>query len=392
MFYKQSNFVSLTMLFMALVITPSCDKSEFNELLPLTTEVNIHEEEIEDAAIDFVNTLITPTRTANSLSVQEIKTIDLHQTRTDVKTPNFYSVSLNDSKGTVIMFEKSNDIKPLAYFRNEFNIDFDSVLQDTISDFSFIVQNLIDEAICLDIDSMPNTTRSGETIEKRVEPKCKVWWSQDAPYNYYCKDSDGNTAKAGCVAIAGAQALTVLQPKMPEVEDICSNSTPWNFMNRDIEPDWANTYAIATFVKFVGDHCNTHYGKNSTSGSVSKLSKWFKEYDIYDYDAKGAVDVLNTEHGVIVANGYRSVHGWGPWEHVVDGHTFLADGYVYTGGTYYFHLNYGWGKEIAKKAKDAYVLTSKKVWNIDEAREIYGTLYRNQLYYYSYAYRSEMGK
>ena len=40
----------------------------------------------------------------------------------------------------------------------------------------------------------------------------KLAWNQHAPYNRYCFTESGQQALAGCVAIAAAQALTVLQP------------------------------------------------------------------------------------------------------------------------------------------------------------------------------------
>ena len=49
-------------------------------------------------------------------------------------------------------------------------------------------------------------------ITEHISPKCKVAWDQNAPYNRYCFTESGQQALAGCVAIATAQALTVLQP------------------------------------------------------------------------------------------------------------------------------------------------------------------------------------
>lgn len=117
---------------------------------------------------------------------------------------------------------------------------------------------------------------------------------------------------------------------------------------------------------------------------------FFLKYGIKDYDAGRAINVLRTRHGIIVVSGYRAEHGWGPTKHYVDGHAFLADGYIRFSGDnyYYFHLNYGWGDGY-KDQKVAYLLTSTKDWDKKHANDIYGMCFPKKIKYYTYAYEKE---
>ena len=187
---------------------------------------------------------------------------------------------------------------------------------------------------------------------------------------------------AGCVAIAGAQALTVLRPSVPEI-------TSWD----EVVKAYPTTKAqdeIAKLVSRIGKDAGMKYGTESSGTSTSKLSPIFAQYKIKDYDAGCAVNVLKTKHGVIVVSGYRARHGWGPTKHYVDGHAFLADGYIRFSGDkyYYFHVNYGWGKGY-KDQKVAYLLTSNKNWDKEHANDIYGMCFPKEIKYYTYAYESE---
>jgi nitroimidazol reductase NimA-like FMN-containing flavoprotein (pyridoxamine 5'-phosphate oxidase superfamily) len=75
-------------------------------------------------------------------------------------------------------------------------------------------------------------------------------------------------------------------------------------------------------------------------------------------------------------------------------HAFIADGYIkYNEGEdpYYLHLNYGWGD--GNFHRDAYVLSAKKSWKIEEARKEYkrqNIIYHYDTKYFTYAYTNEV--
>lgn len=76
-------------------------------------------------------------------------------------------------------------------------------------------------------------------------------------------------------------------------------------------------------------------------------------------------------------------------EHYVDGHAFIADGYVKYENMkdpYYLHLNMGWGPEYNF---NIYVLTSKKHWDKEQGEKYYGKIFPHKLRYGSFTYPNE---
>lgn len=147
------------------------------------------------------------------------------------------------------------------------------------------------------------------------------------------------------------------------------------------------TDEIARMIAYIGDKVDMDYGIKSSGAHTKKLTPIFNKYGIKDYDAEHAIDVLNTEHGVVVVSGYQVRHGWLTKRYHI-GHAFLADGYIKyknSDDPYYLHLNYGWGEQEG----NAYVLSAKKKWNEKEAEKTFGVIFKHQIFYYSYAYESE---
>ena len=346
---------------------------------------------ISQTAIDFAKsikhqaatrTMLSSSNSLYSLSVQELNLKNQFvQTRSTETTPKFYTVALSENSGTVLVAAKDNKAMPLAYFMKENNLDTDKLLKDTLSDLSFLVQTIINENSDITITASSNGTDENTIIEHKA-PKCKVAWHQRAPYNMYCLTPSGKQAKAGCVAVAAAQALTVLRPNnFPGI-------TSWEEIIKP-NPNAATIDKIARLIRYIGGVTGIKYGTEA-SGTSKTPSKLFKEYGIVDYDCGRVIDVLNTQHGIVYITGFRAKHGWGPWRHHVDGHAFLADGYVRynrSDDPYYLHLNYGWGPDYY--AKDVYLLSANKHWNEKEAKETDNTTFPHKLYYYTYAYENE---
>ncbi|NMA74248.1 MAG: hypothetical protein GX963_08850 [Bacteroidales bacterium] len=146
---------------------------------------------------------------------------------------------------------------------------------------------------------------------------------------------------------------------------------------------------IARLISYIGKEVGMNYGVNGSGAETKKISPILAKYGIKDYDKDRAIDVLKTKHGVIVISGKRAKHGWGPWKKYVDGHAFIADGYIKydkKDAPYYLHLNYGWGSNT--EPKDVYLLSAGKRW-VDDADKYYSTIYRHKLFYYTYAYEKE---
>lgn len=381
----------------------SCSSDEEESLKVLNNSEEQFDDAISQEAISFVSSLNgNDTRSASCVTVSKIQQMNLDfedLTRSAADIPSFYSVSMDDHNGTVIIAAKNNTIKPLAYFQGENDVDINKVLDDTVSAFAFIVQMLVEQNLEMEDDSSATTRSVTNTIVERLEPKCKVWWGQKDPYNKYCFTTDGRSAYTGCVATAGAQALTVLRPNEPLISS-------WDAVIAEIpeyNPNSTVTDEIAKLIHEIGVNVHMKYGaveeKKGSSASKSELIEYFhNKYGVEDYDYKRAIDVLKTEHGVIIVGGYatKKTSGWWLWEknHYDNGHAYIADGYVKYGneGTtqnsdpYYLHLNYGWGSSFAN---NAYVLSGNKKF-IDNAGDYFnGKLYKYKISYATLTYPSE---
>lgn len=380
---KCKAILSMVILFAGLT---SCSNNDFSEDHP---NQSLKENSISTTAIKFVQSINGDggTRaTRQSVGVQTITEVPLPKqfvsTRSSDGGPKFYAVSMSNQQGTVLLSKEDNTVQPLAYFMKENNMNVDEVMKDTISDLAFIFKSAIEEN--LEESTQPRkltSTTNDLVVEERLEPKCKVYWGQGYPYNKYCFTSDGKQAAAGCVAIAGAQAATVLRPKFSMI-------TSWDEAIKKY-PSNAATDEIAKLVAYIGKQVDMDYGELTSGADVRKLTPIFEKFGIKDYDAERAIDVLKTQHGVIVVSGYRVRHGW--WtHHYYDGHAFLADGYIKyknEDDPYYLHLNYGWGDQKG----NAYVLSSEKNWNEEEGKATFnGKIYTFKVRFYTYAYENEI--
>ena len=347
---------------------------------------------IAEAAIKFKNDIEGHKTRAGETEcvVKSIKKMTYGaSTRSAAEDRSIYSVAFEQDMGSVIVANVNESYVPLAYFMKEQDLDIDECLQDTLSDLGFLMGYVTEIGLNADIEpQLTRATSEEDEIIERVAPKCKVRWHQDEPYNKYCFTASGEQACAGCVAIAGAQALTVLQPD----NDQFIYHANWYWVTQERHSDYIEDQ-IAKLIHYIGESIGMKYGTNSSKADHSKLRKFLLDtYELNgsklnDYDADRAIDVLKTEHGVIIITGYRAIHGWGPWEHVVDAHEFIGDGYVKYNTNkdpYYLHLNYGKGDN-----KPVYVLSSKKKWKVDEGREASGTIYTHELRFCSLTYTSE---
>jgi len=342
---------------------------------------------ISDVALSFAKSIkstnIRTRTTCDQMKVDNIQKLiipySINMTRANTDEHNFYSVSLKDNNGTVLLSSKDSVVLPLAYFMNESNIDINQVVKDSISDLSFLLTSIIGDEIKnsnIDAVNKNNMIKTSSNIVEKVSPKCKVAWHQNSPYNKYCFTSDGKQAMAGCVAIAGAQALTILRPIWP-------NITSWDDIVKE-NPTVSTIDEIAKLIHFIGEKTDMKYGVNSSGTKAYKLSSLFRSYGINTKVDDAVIETLNKEKGVIVVSGYRSKHGWGPTKHYVDGHAFIADGYIkYENeeNPYYLHLNYGWGPYYQRK--EVYLLNCNKHWD-ESAGNYYGIIFPYKITFLCY--------
>ncbi|WP_311442426.1 C10 family peptidase [Hoylesella enoeca] len=243
-------------------------------------------------------------KTVQELSFSKLR--EAEDTRTSVEKPKFYTVSMNDNKGTVLLAARNRKAFPLAYFMDENNIDSQVLINDPSSDVTFLVNLAMSQSGSIppefDFFEFYQDPEYEEAFKRVfVRPKCKVWWHQEAPYNKYCFTSKGEQALAGCVAIAGAQALTVLRPELPMI-------TSWDEVIKE-NPSATAQDEIAKLIKYIGDETGMNYGVDASGTRTENLVPLFERYGIKDYDSEHAQDVLMTRHGVVVVSGYEVRHG-----------------------------------------------------------------------------------
>ena len=149
----------LILLASALFLLASCNNNEefINDTSPTQKEENF----LSKTAIAFANSInqTNTTRSATTSSVKSINTLpvrqDLPATRTATELPDFYTVTLDNNQGTVLLSAKNRQAKPLAYFMKENNINVNEILKDTISDLAFLIQTTIEQNM-----EMPVQTRA----------------------------------------------------------------------------------------------------------------------------------------------------------------------------------------------------------------------------------------
>lgn len=373
-----------------------------NELKPNLQKPQENVSVLSQAALSFAKSLNEghPTRSAHSgqLAVKSILKLDTKSgimTRSvdqnDSLLSGIFAVNLTDSQGVVLVSAQGSGVRPIAYLPDE--REFDNIVSiDSVSEIAGVVHTAIDEngKVPPPSNDVDYNMRRRYEIEEKLEPKCQVVWHQYDPYNMFCFTKKKEQAVAGCVAIAGAQALTVLRPQMDMI-------TSWDEVVKKY-PSYNTTVQIAKLISFIGQSVNMDYGANKSGAKTEDLVPLFAKYGIRDYNAPHAIDVLKTKHGVIVVSAKRKKVDCLVIKFYHGGHAFLADGYVkykYRDNPYYLHLNYGWGDSKKKGEysyrKDAYILCTNKTWDDALVRkgEDWQEKYPYHIRFYSFTYEAE---
>ena len=202
-------------------------------------------------------------------------------------------------------------------------------------------------------DSSPSWEGSSSISDVRVAPLVQSRWNQKtaqgyACYNYYCPpgaDGNANNYYAGCVATAMGQLIRYwLYPES-------AYAHAYNYNNMPLNPQTASYnltqwQAIGRLLRDCGTSVNMSYGSGGSSADMlivdSALKNNFgygnaKEMysgDGIDTTRRNVVLQSNLAGGYPVLMGIRRDGG---------GHAVVADGFGYSSGTLYYHVNMGWG-------------------------------------------------
>lgn len=193
-------------------------------------------------------------------------------------------------------------------------------------------------------------------IIKNVPPMASPMvskWYQTSPYNKYCFTKDNKQAVVGCVALATAQAMSIMKwpPTWPY---------PANIYSEHYSFDWEEiqntecTESLCHLLEVLGrsDYLDMTYGEEGSSGSLSYISRCPKALKGMKYDNATYSDkfILSTVLNELDDNVPVILRGQNPNEDA--GHAWITDGYYTYVITqplyptpepkYYIHFVWGW--------------------------------------------------
>lgn len=192
-----------------------------------------------------------------------------------------------------------------------------------------------------------------------ISKLCTSEWNQDAPYNQYAPEVNGQRCPTGCLATAVAQIMYYHKWPQESCASIPSYTAWTHYINR---PELAAT-------TFDWDAMQDKYSMNASNGEpVAKLMNYVGQSVEMNFspEGSGASDVyvpyaLKTYFGYYssVRRVERSGYSVSQWDEIVynelkngrpvlycgytpnwEGHAFVCDGY---NGSGMYHINWGWG-------------------------------------------------
>ncbi|GAB6094277.1 hypothetical protein JCM14469_05290 [Desulfatiferula olefinivorans] len=196
--------------------------------------------------------------------------------------------------------------------------------------------------------------RSSSVSDVRIAPLIQSKWSQTtaqgmACYNYYCPPGAAGSSSnypSGCVATAMGQLMRFWQ------HPASASGNTYVYANMPLDPQTDATLtqtermAIGRILRDAGAAVSMSYGPSESSANLLIVDDRLKDtfgytnaVDMYISDGIGATDrnkvlCTNLAAGLPVIMGIRGTVG---------GHAVVTDGFGYTSGTLYYHVNLGWG-------------------------------------------------
>jgi len=191
-------------------------------------------------------------------------------------------------------------------------------------------------------------------------------WNQDWPYNYYAPEDEASPANghtyAGCVATAMSMIMYYWQYPETGTGSRQYYQYPYGVLSADFENteyQWeamldnvsAGSHqdaikAIAELQYHCGIAVHMTYGPDGSGAYSPDVPAALENYLRYEdavYQAKSGMTNAQWETLLVgqLDAGQPMYHsGTEPPSY---GHAFVVDGYTYSGTTYMFHFNFGWG-------------------------------------------------
>lgn len=304
----------------------------------------------------------------NISSLSKVKTSNSHSSlaikasRSQNSEDLLYSVELENNKTFLIAADKrAYDIYAIL----DFPFSFDNENNNLPDGFISWIEN-----ICFDIDFHKNHSStindlwnleykpSLSTHTTTNEPlfylknKCEVNWGQSNPYNLFTPKINDQNTLTGCVAVAAAQALTVVWDKKVKTFNNYTLSTSWeSIIDKSIpyQNDGSDELKdIAMLMVNIGKGANMKYGleasgtkthyaidliKKASNNTIKVNEDWGKIYETLV--SENGITILSAFSERIHPTMFRSTSYSG-------GHAMVIDGFSWRRGGVYLHINFGW--------------------------------------------------
>lgn len=196
---------------------------------------------------------------------------------------------------------------------------------------------------------------SSSRASTKIDPLITVNWNQTGSYSKYCPTNNNGRAVVGCVAVAMAQAMSVVQyPKRP-IGSYGYQDDDFGWISIDYEKEPAynwddilsganNKDDVARLLWHCGVAVKMDYGVNGSGTQTSYIPNALKTYFSYPNSVKyfNRSSLSDTEWDNLILTELqegRAVAYCGHDPKKNYGHCFNLDGYD---GAWY-HVNWGWG-------------------------------------------------
>ncbi len=348
---KLSNILSfVTLLSTILVFTSCADEQEIN---PTNVKDNnsalfYNENEICNLASD-ARTAFFGVDSRSNITIANIYPVRKSHEGRSKENDLLYVVNFDENKGfAVVSADKThNSIYAVTDCGNLSLENNDNPgLQDYLDRAVVYANNLIDTGnIAVKPPHLYYLDIITDTIYHSViKPVVKVQWGQDYPYNTQINLSQfGNKKpKAGCVAIAAAQALTYFEYPLSikrQTED-CKGQTltlDWSKIKKHIRCDNPTgkyeSYCtknitehnmISALIFEIGSRINTLYGLNLSTAHISNLIPVLTEfgYNVTDFTPYGSGRLALTEGSVLIMGSFNKDDSGVGHAYIIDGKNF----------------------------------------------------------------------
>lgn len=279
-----------------------------------------------------------------------------------------YIMNYPDNSGFVIV-SADNRVYPVLAFSHSGSFSLDNEIART--QFVDRIESYVSSA---DPSKSYELQASDFRTKVNVDTLIKVQLDQDAPYNKYVVQNEGDYL-VGCVAVASAYVMAYAKDSIRyngEVFHLKSIIAGLGMSPKRIPPQGGNWGFISTstpiyfhekamdevarLLYWIGKNVNMSYGmvdndgnKTRNSGAFSSSAYWFiknkLEYTVSNYNPFNADEISQylTDNYIIYMNGSntnpkRGGHAW-----VSDGCYYLQSPSTGEKKDIYLHCNWGWG-------------------------------------------------